>query len=1214
MSSLASNVGSEEPMPIEETEASQAGEPDVVNPLAIVVEEVDMKQGEVAGEAVSTATAQRHHKDKHYYISLCRKEWWHWRTKGEVYWSPSSITVDKGDYVSFGWYPPAPPGAMFHKEHPLEADDKDKLLIDVISAEEDGSPMDPAVAPVYSGQPRLAGTYTFHFKEPGRSVITSTNRDLHLRCEIKCLTDKQWRINRTLKILGAVLALASFIGILALMIVGIPKLFEPIISCDSARQWCQVLQDIREDTVNSSLPVTVFAAIMAVAAPGFILGRALFLERPLLATFGRGFHSKWSTLMTLLLYFLTITVIVITSLSWTYQVRVIRGWDEFLQILDKFVMEMTSSLDAMVILLTEVVNRQDVLDKLSASGIDISTITHSLLDVYSTVSESSKQFLEQGTSLMVSIVRIRLGFLFIGVEISLLCIASALAVMASRRFQRFAAVEALLMVGIVFSSLAVVTSMTSYFLLDHTYDKVLAKPVDETGTATTIVGAALSFCSAEDFNLPYQDVVAPLRSIVNDCSGCKVPQWVVPTTTGEVRDLLGIVYENINNIRSELFVGRYNLSAADSAVLDGLAQVLHITVELIECSSLDGYIRASIVSLKEDIIDPLEALSATDLTLSLLQLVMLVAFVVARYIFDRRRKYWWEVSSGRWFRFRFCYHSHKKLVERKYGGVPPGGQRWQHPPHNELTMHQAMFMWTMAAYVLLLCNAYITASLEMVGGVVAVAQLLTAMAGLTSIAWVGVGKGWHGRMWRSSLVPRAITVASAAATTIILIVTAVTHAATLGDCNKQTEQCPMSTLVYHSEGVYYATVMAVIAFVTTALSELSLGPWFTTAALTLKEIDVAERHLGSTDAIAEALQLHTKGRIMTAIMALVFPSALFAGIWALARDPLVFDNVAFSSLSGGARFRLGRELVTNVDVLPAPVGEPGGCNGLVANCQRTIAQDRYVLPNHYFNMKRQLEHGIRGLLLDIYPFNSTSQSPLQLCHGMCILGALNLKDEMQMVADWLAANPREVLLLVNEYFGETFQALEESMQPLIPYMYVHPDSQNETMRILGYAVRSPWPTLQELIDSNKRVILFEQLDCYTLNNNTFTNCPAWVHNFFQYTAENNYSWQSREMLNCTISNRSSEFELITEDILASNDLTTVQNRLMFVNHFLSIPVPLPLTALQVNKDEVMREMLDNCTAWWSGRVPTMIAVDYWSVGNIAHVVHAYNKDLATAPR
>lgn len=102
----------------------------------------------------------------------------------------------------------------------------------------------------------------------------------------------------------------------------------------------------------------------------------------------------------------------------------------------------------------------------------------------------------------------------------------------------------------------------------------------------------------------------------------------------------------------------------------------------------------------------------------------------------------------------------------RYGGIPPGGQRWQHPPHNQLTMHQATFMWTLvrtyrpvqgqalvvfqSAYILLLCNSYLATSLEMIGGVLAVAQLLTAMAGLTSVAWVGVGKGWHGRMWKSS--------------------------------------------------------------------------------------------------------------------------------------------------------------------------------------------------------------------------------------------------------------------------------------------------------------------------------------------------------------------------------------------------------------------------------------------------------------------------------
>lgn len=114
------------------------------------------------------------------------------------------------------------------------------------------------------------------------------------------------------------------------------------------------------------------------------------------------------------------------------------------------------------------------------------------------------------------------------------------------------------------------------------------------------------------------------------------------------------------------------------------------------------------------------------------------------------------------------------------------------------------------------------------------------------------------------------------------------------------------------------------------------------------------------------------------------------------------------------------------------------------------------------------------------------------------------------------------------------------------------------------------------------------------------------------------------MLNCTISARSniaaavdsectlffsgSKFEFISESTLNSSDRTSVQNRLIFVNHFLSIPVPFPLTSLQVNKDDLMREVLDNCTAQWSGHVPSMMAVDYWSIGNITHVAHEYNRD------
>ncbi|KAF4650178.1 hypothetical protein FOZ61_000596 [Perkinsus olseni] len=64
---------------------------------------------------------------------------------------------------------------------------------------------------------------------------------------------------------------------------------------------------------------------------------------------------------------------------------------------------------------------------------------------------------------------------------------------------------------IVFCSSSAVTSMTSALFLDHTYYEVLGSPVEKIG-------------------------------LVNNCTGCLVSPWMMPSITGEVQGLLAIMY------------------------------------------------------------------------------------------------------------------------------------------------------------------------------------------------------------------------------------------------------------------------------------------------------------------------------------------------------------------------------------------------------------------------------------------------------------------------------------------------------------------------------------------------------------------------------------------------------------------------------------------------------------------------------------------------
>src|SRR5690606_21450434 len=78
---------------------------------------------------------------------------------------------------------------------------------------------------------------------------------------------------------------------------------------------------------------------------------------------------------------------------------------------------------------------------------------------------------------------------------------------------------------------------------------------------------------------------------------------------------------------------------------------------------------------------------------------------------------------------------------------------------------------------------------------------------------------------------------------------------------------------------------------------------------------------------------------------------------------------------------------------PASLPEPLVCNGHEALCDRPFdavayptthnamsnAEERWIAPNQTFGMWRQLEDGVRGLMLDVYE----DEGVTVLCHGYC---------------------------------------------------------------------------------------------------------------------------------------------------------------------------------------------------------------------------------------
>jgi len=160
--------------------------------------------------------------------------------------------------------------------------------------------------------------------------------------------------------------------------------------------------------------------------------------------------------------------------------------------------------------------------------------------------------------------------------------------------------------------------------------------------------------------------------------------------------------------------------------------------------------------------------------------------------------------------------------------------------------------------------------------------------------------------------------------------------------------------------------------------------------------------------------------------------------------------------------------------LPDSGLDPVVCNGAANHCDRPFnhvpqitthnaysnAEDGFALPtpNQEVGITQQLDDGVRSLMLDTYEW----QDDLYLCHGVCgSWGARLLSDTLAEIHTWLEANPNDVVSFILEAYiteDQTWAALEAS--GLDAYVYEHAG--------LG----EPWPTLNEMINANQRLVVF----------------------------------------------------------------------------------------------------------------------------------------------
>jgi hypothetical protein len=318
----------------------------------------------------------------------------------------------------------------------------------------------------------------------------------------------------------------------------------------------------------------------------------------------------------------------------------------------------------------------------------------------------------------------------------------------------------------------------------------------------------------------------------------------------------------------------------------------------------------------------------------------------------------------------------------------------------------------------------------------------------------------------------------------------------------------------------------------------------------------------------------------------------------------------------------------------APAAAPAACNGHRALCERRL--DAVALPATHNSMSAplpgwfstlqerpiagQLADGIRGLLLDTHyadalpngrhrtyfgspeelqraiaqdgvsaesvaaalrlrdrlGFRGEGERGLYLCHAFCELGATPLDAVLGDLRDFLATNPGEVVVVVNQDaitpadFVEAVRAAD-----LGPYAAT-------------LSTAAPLPTLGEMVASGRRLVLLAE--------NEAGEAPWYQLAYERLVQETPFTFAGPPAL--------TEPDGLPASCRANRGPEGAP--LFLLNHWINTdPAPRPSNAALVNAYEALLGRARAC-ARLRGRTPNLLAVDFYRRGDVFRVADTLN--------
>jgi len=294
-------------------------------------------------------------------------------------------------------------------------------------------------------------------------------------------------------------------------------------------------------------------------------------------------------------------------------------------------------------------------------------------------------------------------------------------------------------------------------------------------------------------------------------------------------------------------------------------------------------------------------------------------------------------------------------------------------------------------------------------------------------------------------------------------------------------------------------------------------------------------------------------------------------------------------------------------VVDLQLSDSPGCNRDSALCMRKYSdvsyatmhnayattQDGVVFAQHRACMRSGLVAGIRGFMLDVH---LTKDGDLKLCHALCSIGSVSLSSTLLMFAEFLAHNPREVLTIQWEVGYDGLQDVQQTHRLKLKALFTKAMQDAGLVKYLHVQpVEQEWPTLQAMIDSNKRLVsLTDAVTSADANWDMY----IWNHAFGTPFSNRNKAELER---NCR-KNRGT----YTNKLFIMNHFT-IQGTLSIDNTVLgTVGGVAPVDGIQdINTEPFMWDRVLACTQCL-GRFPNFVAVDFWDSSDVLSVTRKLN--------